>query len=292
MYTDITGILRNIEYALLRVDDDDDCRFVYYKVLKGFNCSTSLSTTYLKLEAYAEEEYKLQLRFKSLFEVPTTSLVLDDKIKFLHGCRSKPWPLHPERKNQSEASVFTDIVSHILAHLCTGIKLEGKYRHICSGSKTVDYGDLGMGTHLMWHGTPDGRVRGEVNLIAGGDIDEEDVPDDSSDSDVPDDSSDSNVGSVSSDGKPTTIEAKRSSRAVHLSQVVATCVVAAFVEKNVHPTKSAMVPTILIDEHCCRVCLYDCNKDILLISGRKSLSINGHLSQSAMVFLWAVLNHR
>ena len=235
--------------------------------------------------------------------LPTTSLVLDDKIRFLHGCRSKPWPLHPERKNQSEASVFTDIVSHILAHLCTGIKLEAKYRHICSGSKTVDYGDLGMGTHRTWHGTPDGRVRGEVNLIAGGDIDEEDVPDDSSDSDVPDDSSDSDAGSFSSDGKSdagscssdgktTTIEAKRSSKVVHLSQVVATCVVAAFVEKNVHPTKSAMVPTILIDEHCCRVCLYDCNKDILLISGRKSLSTNGHLSQSAMVFLWAVLNHR
>ena len=283
MYTDITGVTeqQNIKHALARVDDDDACRFVFYKVAEGFISSTSLSTTSLRLEAYTEDEdYKLQLRFNTLFKVPTTLLVSDDKTKFLHQCRDKPWPLHPQSKNRSEANVFTDIVSHILAHLGTDIKLERKYRQLFSGSTTVGYGDLGMGTQWTWHGTPDGRVRGEVNLIAGGDIDEED------------DGSDSDVGSSSSDGKTTTIEAKRNSKAVHLSQVVATCVVAAFIEKRLHPTKSAMVPTILIDERYCRVCLYDCEKDILLISGRKSLSTKGCLSQSAMVFLWAVLNHR
>lgn len=290
MYTDITGVTeqRDIEYALARVNDDDACRFVFYKVRNNFNSCTVLSTTALSLEAYhtKDDRFKLQMQFNTLFKVPTTSLVADDTIKFLRNCRSKPWPpLHPDKRNLSETRVFADIVSRIFVHLSSDITLEKQYWQFqFLSSKTVTQGDLGIGAEDTWHGTPDGRVRGEVNLIAGGYNDEEDAPDD--------DSSDSDIGSVSSDRKTTTIEAKRHSKAVHLSQVVATCVVAAFTEKNLHPTKSAMVPTILIDEHYCRVCLYDCEKDILLISGKKSLGTKGHLSQSAMVFLWAVLNHR
>ena len=130
-----------------------------------------------------------------------------------------------------------------------------------------------------------GEWGGEVNLLLGDD--EEDTKED-------DDSSDSNDSDASTftDGKTATIEAKVRSKSANLSQMVATCVVASFTEKNLHPSKSAMVPTILIDEHKCRVCLYDCDKDILLIFGIKSLSTKGHLSQSAMVFLWAALNHR
>ena len=130
-----------------------------------------------------------------------------------------------------------------------------------------------------------GEWGGEVNLLLG-DNDEEDTQED-------DDSSDSNDSdaSTSTDGKTVTIEAKMS-KSANLSQMVATCVVTSFTEKNLNPSKSAMVPTILIDEHKCRVCLYDCDKDILLIFSIKSLSTKGHLSQSAMVFLWAALNHR
>ena len=59
-----------------------------------------------------------------------------------------------------------------------------------------------------------------------------------------------------------------------LPQVVATCVTTSFTERNLHPEKVAMVPTVLIGEHSFRACLYDCEKDILIISSRKSLSAN------------------
>ena len=53
-----------------------------------------------------------------------------------------------------------------------------------------------------------------------------------------------------------------------------------------------MVPSILISKHHFRVCLYHCEKDILLLSSEVLLSTKEHLSQSAMALLWAVLNHR
>ena len=53
-----------------------------------------------------------------------------------------------------------------------------------------------------------------------------------------------------------------------------------------------MVPSILIGKHHFRVCLYHCERDILLLSSTVSLSTNGCLSQSAMALIWAVLNHR
>lgn len=53
-----------------------------------------------------------------------------------------------------------------------------------------------MGNIDTWHGTPDGRVRGEVNLLLGDD-DEEDTQEDDNSSD----SNDSDA-STSTDGKP------------------------------------------------------------------------------------------
>ena len=69
-------------------------------------------------------------------------------------------------------------------------------------------------------------------------------------------------------------------------------VVSSFTEHKLHPNKIAMVPSILINNHSFRVCLYHCERDILLISNEVSLSTGDHLSQSAMALLWAVLNHR
>ena len=98
--------------------------------------------------------------------------------------------------------------------------------------------------------------------------------------------------SVSSDGMTTTFEGKISFNDANLVQTIATCVTASFTENTRHPSKPAIVPTILIDEYFFCMCLYDCKKDILLISNPKNISTNGSLSQSAMALLWVVLNHR
>ena len=88
------------------------------------------------------------------------------------------------------------------------------------------------------------------------------------------------------------IEGKVSFNDFHLQQAVAINVVSSFTEKSCHPDKPTSVPTILIDQNGFRVSLYDCEQDILFISNTVSLSTRGHLSQSGLVFLWAVLNHR
>ena len=93
-------------------------------------------------------------------------------------------------------------------------------------------------------------------------------------------------GSAQSDGASTMVEGKVLSTEANLPQAVGTCVVAR------HPEQKALVPTVLIDEKQLRVCLYDCEKDILLISTRKPLATKGELSRSGMALLWLVINHR
>lgn len=93
---------------------------------------------------------------------------------------------------------------------------------------------------------------------------------------------------ASSDGATTTIDL----RDANLQQAVGTCVISSFTEKSLHPNKQAMVPTILIDEAQFRVCFYDCEKDVLLVSESKSLATKGGLSKSGIALLWIVINYR
>ena len=90
----------------------------------------------------------------------------------------------------------------------------------------------------------------------------------------------------------TTVEAKVMTKDANLHQAVGTCVVSSFTKKSLHPGLKALVPTIFIDEKQFRVCLYDSEKDILLISKSKCLATNGGLSRSGMALLWLTLNHR
>ena len=77
-----------------------------------------------------------------------------------------------------------------------------------------------------------------------------------------------------------------------MMQVISTCVVSSFTAHSRHPNKLAMVPTILIDTNQFWVCLYHCEKDVLLISDVKLLATKGHLSRSGLALLWLVMNHR
>ena len=81
-------------------------------------------------------------------------------------------------------------------------------------------------------------------------------------------------------------------RESNLAQAIGTGVVASFTAKARHPEQNALVPTVLIDDKEFRVILYDCEKDILLVSISKVLAAKGTLSRSAMALLWLVINHR
>ena len=253
----------------------------------NFCTNCSFSKLILNFATYNDNSYKVALKFKTIFEINPAEIEVNDTVKFLHGCKSWPWPLPPlypeAAKKRSETCVLVDIATEILQRLCVDVTLEGRYRQSLTSHPSfvtgVECEDIGIGSVTTWHGSPDGRVRGGASFVWG-------------EKDADEDEDESDDDSVHSDGRTTTLEAKFSIRWSHLAQVVGTCVVASFTERNLHPEKRALVPTILIGDKYFRVCLYDCEKDILIISSRKSLSTKEHLSQSAMVLLWAVLNHR
>ena len=166
--------------------------------------------------------------------------------------------------------------------LCREALLESRYTAWISQIHVpeLQVGDFGLGSVDTWHRTPDARLRGmevvwrkdseEISELV-----EEVVSDDK--------------GSVKSS---TAVEGKVLSKEKNLSQAVGTCVVASFTAKRCHPQYKALVPTLLIDEAQFRVCLYDCDKDVLLISTSKPLATKGTLSRSGMAFLWLVINYR
>ena len=280
----------SIKYAIQRINSE--IAFSLCKVPQSFNSSTAFSKLDLKLAAHNDGVTKKAVQFTTLFGIDPAEIHISDAVKFLHRCKRCPWPpppgtqdtySAPPAKKRSESSIMMDISTEILQHLCIDVTLESRYaghpqRKLGPSPVTgITCEDIGIGTIHTWHGSPDGRVRGGATFVCK-DEDEDSDEDDDSDND-----------SVHSDGRTTAVEAKIASQ---LPQVVGTCVTTSFTERNLHPEKSAMVPTVLIGEHSFRACLYDCEKDILIISSKKCLSTKGHLSRSAMVLLWAIFNHR
>ena len=274
-----------------------EASFFICKVSTDFCDVSSFSRCEFRLTRHKEagnadaDAPSIVIRFEDLFKVDPKPEDVDDAVKFIHRCKQKEWPcdhllncVHkmPDFK-ESEKSILIDVCSDILVPLCNEVILERKYREdlakMPQHPSTLTYGNIGLGTCNTWHGTPDIRVRaGEVNFLYGGKGEG--------------DAGNESGSDAESDGMTTPIEGKIFCREAWLPQVVAMTVVASFTEHNLHPNSSAMVPSILISKHHFRVCLYHCEKDILLLSSEVSFSTKEHLSQSAMALLWAVLNHR
>ena len=232
---------------------------------------------------------RVALRFEQLFKVEATER--GEGENFIHTCKKTLWPVFhasPSYKD-TERSVLLEIVSEILVKLGCKVTMEKRFHKALEAvlardlkmSRSLSTSALGLGSTKTWHGTPDLRVRGVVFCEKS----EEEVSD--SESEDKEDKS-----SVSSDGMATNFEGKIKFRASNLPQVVATCVVSSFTESSRHPDKSPLIPTVLIDRLSYLVCLYDCERDVLLISNKKSLCTKGHLSRSGIALLWVVLNHR
>lgn len=217
------------------------------------------------------------ISFSDLFDVDLKTED-DDAVKFIYRCSEIEWPC---RKSfgfvESERTILIDVCTNILLPLCNEVILDWRYKESLSITQqhlpTLTCGAIGLGTLETWHGTPDGRVReGEVHLLC-------------SKTDEGDAGSDEESNGIGFKGKISISKAD-------LPRVVAMSVVSAFTEHNLHPDMSAMVPCILFGKNQFRVCLYHCERDILLLSSEILLSTRSHLSQSAMALLWAVLNHR
>ena len=264
----------------------------------SFSSNATFSRLNLTLGAHNNGLRRIALSFNSLFKVEAKSAEFQGAVQFIHSCENQLWPpfhADPDFK-LTETSVMLDICSKILAPLCTNVIMEKRYRTPLSlyldrtpvPTNNLQCGNIGIGTIGTWHGTPDVQVRGGVNFVCGKREEASSGVDTTHESD-----SDSDHDSESeSDGMTTTIEGKIKFKYSNLPRTIGTCVVSSFTEKSCHPDLPAIVPTILIDKSQFRVCLYECERDILLISSCKSLSTTGRLSQSAMALLWVVVNHR
>ena len=78
----------------------------------------------------------------------------------------------------------------------------------------------------------------------------------------------------------------------NLGQLVKTIVVASFIENNLHPELSAMVPAILLDTSKAVVALYCAEHDLLLLSETFNWRNKTCFSIPGVSLLWAMFNHR
>ena len=239
----------SIRYAIERIDKE--VIFALSKVPQSFSSSTTFSKLTLKLAAHNDGVTKKTVKFTTLFGIDPAEIEISDAVKFLHRCRSWQWPPPPlspvVAKKRRESSILMDIATEILQRLCIDVTLESRYagHPQCKLGPSPVTGitceDIGIGTIHTWHGSPDGRVRGGAAFVCKEDEDEDEDADEDKESDDDD--------SVHSDGRTTAVEAKISIKPSQLPQVVGTCVTTSFTEWNLHPEKSAMVPTVLIGQH-------------------------------------------
>lgn len=190
-----------------------------------------------------------------------------------------------------EKQLVIELMYSLLRHLSVESRIEKKHSAVVKaleseGYTGVDVEALGIGCKKegseTWYGSPDGRVRGIS-------------PD-------PDPTSDELTGhhvnvlgieepSSDTDGGSSIIEFKLKMKA--LSQMIGMVVVSSFTEHNLHRRENPMVPTLIINCSTFKVILYDCEKDILLISDPVDIfNESERIKKSTILLMWLFINHR
>ena len=249
--------------------------FYPHYVTNSFGTTSEFSKLDVRLALHNKGLSTVAYRAIDLFKEVEELEVHEEALRFIINSRKKCWPPADLQKSKSEREIFLEVCSKILVPLCrhNEVVLEKGYERFLREGQYAELrcSHLGMGTNQIWHGFPDARIRGsEVQRWS----DSDECDDEDSDS----------------DGATTTVEGKVSLRFTCMQQVVGICTISAFIEKNLHNVP--LVPTILIDSARFRVCLYDCEKDVLLISGPNTLATENCLSPFGMLLLWLVINHR
>lgn len=178
-----------------------------------------------------------------------------------------------------EKETFLKIVN-IMATFCRQIilnKKDFKTIDLRQYESNITVENLGMGVAEMWRGVPDAQFRGyhttdenDVALLAGTSTDTDD----------------------GSNGMTAAIEGKVKINKDNLPQLVKTCVVASFVENNLHPLLNPMVPTIIMDTTKAQIALYCVKNDILMISECFKWRDGTCFNRAGLFLLWGMINHR
>ena len=193
-----------------------------------------------------------------------------------------------------ERFMMRHLARHLFTYICRDVCVDERYE-LFMKQEGIKCKALGMGSQNTLHGTPDMRVWGEhvgnetdVIVCSG----KETAPAWDEERDVdPALDDEQNVDESRSDGTSTSIECKwKNNLKGNLSQVVATCVTAAFTQRTRH--KVSAVPVILISPEKFQVIIYDCVSDLLLTTDEIPLVENNTLIPSSIYLLYVVVNHR
>jgi len=109
--------------------------------------------------------------------------------------------------------------------------------------KVVRTGNTGIRMPNTWHGHPDAMIRtskySSTNLV--------------------------NYGNGSlSPGNSVLFEAKMEK--INVAQLIGTCIISSFTEHNLHPSLNPLKPAIMWWDPNAVICIYDCQRDILLLT--------------------------
>ena len=255
-----------------------DVFFVPYKIISG---ETAFNSTFSEVQIGMEPFKKPSTKELSVgFEFP--SFFLQDEQK---KCPKVDCIL--SGASESEAAMFHNVMTDFVQELGR-VTLNGDYKRFdddytpsgitdTSASGRVMYGPIGIGMRGVWWGEPDACVR-PLN------------------SDDHDPSDSTVVVAISceaeSDGESSQFEAKKEIEYAHLPQAIAIAIVHSFTQSNRHPMLNPMVPTILMNGNKFRIILYDCRKDVLLVSTTVEYKINNRISTLGTLILWNIINHR
>ena len=201
---------------------------------------------------------------------------------------------------RSESGLFYDLVTNSLQELGRVTLNEDYKKFVCEdeeylppdvgdvagssgGTNRITYGSIGIGDRKLWWGEPDACVR-------------------PLDSDTPLKTNPNSTVVVATlptdeetdgtDGESSQFEAKKKKTYAHLPQAVVTAIVHSFTQNKRHPGLNPMVPTVLINGHVFRIILYDCSKDMLLVSTPVEYREGSKMTRLGTLVLWLIINHR
>ena len=265
-------------------------RFRIYKV-GCFNPTQSFSSVGpLLSDAYKQSkgegpERFVVLNFTELFDVTSIPKDTTSRIgKIVDSTTIK------NSSTDTEVSVILKLLVEVMVPIFTLVTLEKnkKYQKFGDLPAGLSSEHIGMGTAKTWHGTPDFRI-GCVCMLSSDEFEFNETENisicslHSTPSSTPARSPTWSICSTDFEGKK---KIKMSNR----DQLVATCVVSSFINKNLNNRN--MTPAVLINGTKFIICLYDCENDILLLSDPiEYVKENGDLISLGLLALAIVVNH-
>ena len=181
---------------------------------------------------------------------------------------------------ESENELFYDVMANGLQVLAR-VTLNNSYKEFLNdefvppnsdvagssgGTNRISCGLIGIGDPELWWGEPDACVRP-----------------------LESDTLHSNSTLIVA---TTLLDEHTDSESSQLPQGVATAIVHSFTQNKRHPGLNPMVPTVLINGSDFRIILYDCSKDMLLVSNPVEYRDGSKMTPLGTLVLWLTIHHR